>query len=151
MVLPFRHLEAKDDILYALHDDSWKEQERSDWKDSPMIRDMGKSLLDPRMRHLIVILLLCCWIGMLTDTIDCWVSLLIKLTLSVTVGYSVPTIGHSAVPGVEVSHFWLALFRLWQMLHGIHRHSDRFWALLVYWVTLYIFYRMLQSEWRMIR
>ena len=94
-----------------------------------MIRNMGKSLLDPRMRHLIVILILCCWIGMLTNTVDCWVSLLIKLTLYVKVGCSVLTDGHSIVLGTEVGYLWLTLFRLWRMLHGVHGCSNRFWAL----------------------
>ena len=64
-----------------------------------MIRNLGKSPLDLGMRHLTVILLLCCWIGMLTNTVDCWVSLLIKLTLYVKVGCSVLTDGHSVVLG----------------------------------------------------
>ena len=97
-----------------------------------MIRIMGKSPLDPGMRHLTVILLLCCWLGLLTSKVDCWVNLLVKLTLSVTVGYSVLTDEHSVVPGVEVSHFWLSLLRLWRMLYSIHGCSDRFWALLGY-------------------
>ena len=77
-----------------------------------MIRNMGKSPLDPRMRHLTVILLLCCWIGMLTDTVDCWVSLLNKLTLYVKVGCSVLSDGCSVVLGTEVGYLWLTLFRL---------------------------------------
>ena len=76
-----------------------------------MIRNMGKSPLDPGMRHLTVILLLCCWIGMLTDTIDCWVSLLIKLTLYMKVGCSALTDRHSIMLGTMAGYLWLTLFR----------------------------------------
>ena len=77
-----------------------------------MIRNMGKSPLDPRMRHQTMILLLCCWIGMLTNSVDSWLNLLIKLTLYVKAGCSVLIDGHSIVLGTEVGYLWLTLFRL---------------------------------------
>ena len=66
---------------------------------------------------------------MLTNTIDYWVSLLIKLTLYVKVGCSTLTDEHSVVLGTEVGYLWLTLFRLWWMLRWVHGCSDRFRAL----------------------
>ena len=138
MVLPFRHLGVDDDILHMLHIETIPEKNEIDpigeinRRFRTMIRNMDRSLLDLGMRHLTVILLLCCWLGLLTSQVDCWVNLLVKLTLSVTVAYSVLTGGQSAVWGTKVGCLLLTLVQLWRMLRRFYGCSNMFWAVLGY-------------------
>ena len=68
-MLPFEQLGADDDILYMLHTETIPKKDERDpigeihQRFRTTLRNMNRSPLDPRMRHLTVILLLVIGLG----------------------------------------------------------------------------------------
>ena len=79
-MLSFRQLGTDDDILDTLHTEMIPEKDEGDLigkihrRFGTMLRNMNRSPLHPGMRLLIIILLLCYWLGQLTSKVGCWVT-----------------------------------------------------------------------------
>ena len=85
MLLLSEQLGADNDILHVLHTKTIPEKDKRDLigeihqQFRITLRNMNRSPLDPRLRHLTVILLLRYWLGLLTSKVNCWVTYWLNL------------------------------------------------------------------------